>query len=429
MKRIAVIGGGPKAAAICAKAWCLDPTRKRLRVDVFEKTEFGSAWGGRHGYTDGDQKLCTPAERDVGFPYEEGLLDEDGVKRLFSTFSWGAYLIEAAGSPLGYREWVDRGRKAPTHRIYAQYIAWVLRASGQIRAAREVVGLDHRDDRWSVRYRLRGGVEKARGDFDGVVITGPGPALSGFQRPRDPRIIDGNAFWRTPETFLRRARGSDGPIIIAGSGGTSAAIAARIVRRDPGRPVIIIGNQGALFTRTESFFENALFTDEDAWRALRADERVAVTQRLNRGVVWASVSETLSASGDVRFRPGRVTGAVVQPGVRGAPAELRVDVIDASGEWNDPASLVIDASGFDPWWFLSLLPDRMQRLARGRGDATAERRRQELRSTIDRDLSVDLGATGLHVPMLALAQGPGFASLMVLGSMSERILQSYVEPA
>ncbi len=74
VKKIAVVGGGPKAAAICAKAWCLNQDSRQLRIQVFEKSGFGAAWNGRHGYTDGDQKLCTPAERDVGFPYEEGLL-------------------------------------------------------------------------------------------------------------------------------------------------------------------------------------------------------------------------------------------------------------------------------------------------------------------------------------------------------------------
>lgn len=426
MKKIAVIGGGPKAAAICAKAWCLNRAREQVRVQVFEKTFFGSAWSGRHGYTDGDQKLCTPAERDVGFPYETGLLDDDGIKHLFSEFSWGAFLVEGTGSSLRYREWVDRGRKAPTHRIYGRYLNWVLRKSGQTSIARDVTALDHDGDKWSVTYTGRSGRHLKLRDFDGVVITGPGPARDGFERPNDPRIIDGERFWRRPQQFLDQDEFRDEPIVVVGSGGTAAAIAARIVLHDPLRSVIIIGNQGALFTRTESFFENALFTDEDAWRALKAEERVAVTERLNRGVVWASVSETLSASRNVRFRPGRVTAASVHPGVRGAPEELRVEVTDAGGSRSDPASLVIDASGFEPWWFLRLLPERMQRLARGRGDVSTNSKRRSLRAEIDRDLSVDLGASGLHVPMLALAQGPGFASLMVLGSMSERILNPYV---
>ncbi len=41
------------------------------------------------------------------------------------------------------------------------------------------------------------------------------------------------------------------------------------------------------------------------------------------------------------------------------------------------------------------------------------------------DLSLEIGVDGLHAPMVSQTQGPGFASLMVLGSKSDRILKSY----
>lgn len=427
MKRIAVIGGGPKAAAISAKAHCINLTRRQLEVRLFEKAEWGGAWTGTNGYTDGEQRLCTPVERDVGFPYGEGLLNAGGVRTLFQEFSWSSFLVEADGNPEGYRNWVDRGRKPPPHGVYAAYLAWVIKKARVHRTNAEVTAVDRANGKWTVIYR-RGSQEWSDENFDAVVFTGTGPAIRGFAHEEDPRIIDGVSFWVDPKGFLARAESTEEPIVIAGSGGTSAAIAAWIVREKAGRPVLIIGNQAALFTRTESFFENALFSDEEAWAALNLNERVGVTQRLTRGVVWASVSEILSASRDVRFRPGRVEAAVVQPAIDGAPAELRVEVKDALGSRTDPACLIIDAAGFNAWWFADILPDDLrQRTVAADAEKLAAHRR-DLCANMRPDLSLDLGADGLHAPMLSQAQGPGFASLMVLGGMSERILRPYVDP-
>ncbi|SFU23439.1 DUF2971 domain-containing protein [Paraburkholderia aspalathi] len=66
--RIAVIGGGPKAAALAAKAAVLRELKKAdVQVTIFEPDQIGAAWTGESGYTDGEQRLCTIAERDVGY--------------------------------------------------------------------------------------------------------------------------------------------------------------------------------------------------------------------------------------------------------------------------------------------------------------------------------------------------------------------------
>ena len=397
---------------------------------VFERDQIGASWSGRHGYSDGLQRLCTPPERDVGFPYERGLLNASGVADLFARFSWQSFLINRMRSADGYRDWVDRGRKPPSHALYARYLRWVTSQSGALKNIGEVTGVDREDDRWTVTYhsrRLR--ADRTFKGFDAVIVTGPGPAIRGFDRLDDPRVTDGVSFWRDPEGFTGQGSENEEPIIIAGSGGTAAAIAAWITRRaQDTRPIIIVGNQAALFTRTESFFENALFSDEDAWAALDPAHRIGVSQRLNRGVVWASVTEALSQARNVRFRPGRVLRTYLEAAVEDAPAELRVEVRDATGTRSDAASLVIDAAGFDPWWFSELLPARHRRATQGAGAKTAKERRDDLVASMAYDLSLDIGVDGFHAPMLSLAQGPGFASLMVLGAMSERILSSYVDP-
>jgi mycobactin lysine-N-oxygenase len=91
-----------------------------------------------------------------------------------------------------------------------------------------------------------------------------------------------------------------------------------------------------------------------------------------------------------------------------------------------PASLVIDASGFDAWWFSKLMSPPLQALFTGADDDATEALRKALRKSVRKDLSLDIGIDGLHVPMVSQTQGPGFASLMVLGSMSDRILKPYI---
>lgn len=53
-------------------------------------------------------------------------------------------------------------------------------------------------------------------------------------------------------------------------------------------------------------------------------------------------------------------------------------------------------------------------------------REKLIQEKMKNDLSLNIvGFEGLHLPMLSWTEGPGFASLMVLGSMSDRILRTY----
>ena len=426
-KKVAVVGGGPKAAAICAKADCLRRAGIGIEVTVFEKSAWGAAWSGAHGYTDGRQRLCTPAERDVGFPYQVGLLTAEQTADLYARYSWGAYLVSAAGFGRSYLDWVNCGRLPPTHMDYAGYLGWVIENAAVERKHLEVTAIERSRGKWVLRTNDPATNRTARfAGFDGVVVSGPGAPRRGFDRPDDPRVTDGAAFWTDPDASLAQSEGSDDPIVIAGSGGTSAAIAAWIARavRRP-KPILIIGSQAALFTRSESFFENALFTDEEAWWAIPPAARREFTLRLNRGVVWANVSEELSNCADVRFVPGRVERLTISPAVDGAPAELTVEYRDFRGERSLPASIVIDASGFDAWWFAGLLPDDIKARITGPDAEGTWELRNQLTELMRSDLSLEIGFDGFHAPMLSQTQGPGFASLMVLGAMSDRILGPY----
>lgn len=70
-KKLAVIGAGAKAAAIAAKADCLNRSGLAdLQITLFDKGSAADNWSGLAGFTNGSQLLCTPVERDIGFPYD-----------------------------------------------------------------------------------------------------------------------------------------------------------------------------------------------------------------------------------------------------------------------------------------------------------------------------------------------------------------------
>jgi mycobactin lysine-N-oxygenase len=67
---LVVIGAGPKAAAIAAKARALKKLGKgEVRVLIIESAKIGANWTGLGGHTTGQGELGTPPEKDVGFPY------------------------------------------------------------------------------------------------------------------------------------------------------------------------------------------------------------------------------------------------------------------------------------------------------------------------------------------------------------------------
>jgi mycobactin lysine-N-oxygenase len=428
-KHIAVVGGGPKAAAICAKADILNRVQRAdLRVTVFEMAAIGANWTGASGYTDGLARLCTPAERDLGFPYDAGVMDPQVAAAMYGEFSWGAYQLSRGRSDAqsGYNNWVNRGRLAPTHRDFAAYISWAIEKSNASVEISTVERLVAGSGGWTLHRRMAGGARRRTGSFDGVVFTGPGGPVNAVQRHGgSARITNGRDFWRDADGFLASAGDSDDPILILGAGGTAAAIAARAVRAKQNREILVIGDQAALFARAETFFESQIYTDESIWQRLDTKTRREVTDRLNRGVVWATISDELARSSRVRFEPGRASSVTVDTGDVGE--EISVVYGRGGAEYKVYASLVIDASGFDPWWFVPLLPKDL-----GKRLTTADRsEHKEIRGALadgmTRYLELFDEAPGpIHAPMVSQAVGPGFLSLMALGAMSDRILNRYL---
>jgi mycobactin lysine-N-oxygenase len=420
-----VLGAGPKAAAIAAKSFILnDLGHEAPEVFVVERYEKCANWTGRHGFTNGDQILGTPPEKDIGFPYLVDPGDSKVTKALFSRFSWTSYLIKHSR----YGEWIDRGRPHPAHKEWAEYLDWVL---SQTTADRYIPGrldrLELDGEEWIAHFIREDGKPLPTHRFSGVVITGPGARKPPpFPVDESPMILYGDTFWRDCtsrlEQRVRKARKEILPIVVVGGGETAAAIVGYLVDRvGEETPILVLTRSGAIFSRGESYYENRRFTGErDDWRKLPEKVRREVIDRADRGVFSVDAMRKLSTALNVNHEFRKVEALRVE--------DDRV-VINPDSDRTE-CQMLIWALGFDPYWFIDLLPkeiaDRLNNLVKSKKpskDWAARNRAIEARIEYDLSLARSLVPAKLFVPMISgYKEGPGFPNLSCLGDLSDRIL-------
>jgi len=441
MATIAVIGGGPKAAAIAAKADVLSrhSAHPVPQVNIYERTAFGAAWTGGHGYTDGLQPLCTLAERDLGFPYGRAY-GADVAEAMFARYSWQAFGVQAASGRAHYEQWVLHGRRPPAHLDFARYLDWAIRNSGAGHVHGTVTGLAHdaTSHQWEVTWEDAIGRQHTD-PHDAVVVTGSGPPvrpLAGAfdaSNVRNPRVFDGVTFWTELDEIGRilAAEALDTrKVVLIGAGGTAAAIAHWFVRARIDVPVVIIGREPTLYARHPGYFEDRLFSDDAAWGALPAHVRDEFVRRLTTGVVWNYVLENLDGA-NLAYTCADAVAFRTLVGSAGLYPEVQIDIRPTVPDGSPPSTAIrpedgavfVDARGFDRWWFASLLPPAL-------ASHMATRRRQEaVMAAIDDALRLAAPfPAGLHVPMVASRQGPAANNLMALGWMSDSVLRAFVPP-
>lgn len=444
MSDVAVIGGGPKACALAAKTAVLG-----LRGDthatltVFEPNDVGASWGGQAGFTDGLQDLCTPALRDVGFPYDDPLLDEIG-QDLLGRFSWVSCLISKEMS-YTYAEWVSKGCPAPSHEDFSRYLAWVMTraaAAGPfvtvVKSA--VVSIDH--DAASGKWLLTCEGAAAQG-FDGVVLTGvkerPSVLVEG---DTGDWFRSGASFWNADNLSGLRAfakaqeAAGEGNIsaVVIGNGGTAASIALCLGEGIANIDVTMVGSRLFLDSRPANFFADRFFCDMERWDALSLTQRQAFSGQLNSGAIWQPVVERLKKISKLEYQIGYAKRVIYRPDFRGDPM-YHVAVSEDPAYDGDldtlptvDGQIVIDATGFDPVWFKSLLSEDLGEIL----DWDDRDAVQTVRDKCNHDLSVSFTSEhgrefppNFYVPMLGDFAHPGAPNLMALGSVADRILERY----
>lgn len=435
---LAVIGAGPKAAAIAARvaaihAWRAahpaqaSAVRPPPRLHIFERRgRAGAHWFGGDGYTDGMQDVCTPEDSDLVFPARALL----GSALDLTPFAWRTFRATLGSMPA-----------TQTHRHLADYVAWALDqaielAEGgiELHVQANVTRLRRDGAHWLIEA---GGPIATR--FDGVVITSPGPAYRRFDVAKDAeaRISNAQAYWSHHRAAIHASIAAGHRVAVIGAGGAAAAICVDALATihdampEPGG-IVLIAPQATLFTRGESRFETEVLTQTDTWTALPREARRQVAEHLLSGVVFRRVLDRLEGLDYLpAFFVGRAIAAVGHAGHVGlwcVTLDDRATFIEA--DW------VVDASGFDPLWFADLLEEPARAIVRRLPIPTlAEHIDDHLRLVIEAQMLDDEAQTvpligrepGLHVPFLAGgARPPGRASLLQLGIVAEEILQPYL---
>lgn len=440
---LAVIGAGPKGVAIAAKRSVL----KRLGIKVpelivIDPRSVGGHWTGEHGYTDGLQDLGTPPDKDVGFPYASETWEDlsEDVDEAMLGLSWQAFHVIGRRAHRGYAAWVDRTKPQPTHRHWAEYLQWVAkRISLEPRLAR-LSSIAVEDGRWQLGLDNDDSLAA-----DGLVITGPGPPRRRIPvEGGDDWVFDGHQFW-LPDTqeqigqLVARARQTPITACVIGSGETAAAIVVQLARTLPHVSTIhVMSRQGVTYTRGESFDENQLYSNPEAWRDLPAQVRQEFVYRTDRGVFSVTSKQVLNHSPWVTTKRGSVQK------IRAVQQTLRLELAEA--ETSIGYDLVVDATGFHEDWFVDLMssearaalddalpseeedPSGFLSVITKRLPSFGEKEISSARlaAAIGEDLAVEGLQPKLHLPMLAaMRQGPGFPNLSCLGLLSDRILEPH----
>ncbi|WP_432154358.1 SidA/IucD/PvdA family monooxygenase [Streptomyces tricolor] len=424
--RVAVLGAGPKAAALAAKTHVLNELGlANVELSVFERDEIGAHWTGRAGWTSGSERLGTRAEKDVGFPYRStyrfGAHGKEIDARM-QAFSWQSHLIDTGS----YQQWIDAGLPSPTHRQFADYLKWVLtRAVTGVRVRRaEVTGLGYRPDGWVLEHRAAGGTGRET-SYDGLVLTGH--AVPGAL-PHHPQVAGRLLTAAGPRALLHTHALRPGSRVCVVGAGESAASCALYVADTFGEDVSVsVVSPYLPRSRAESYVEDRVYSDPHtaAWPQLPEADRRDFISRTDRGVISPRALEELSRARGVSFVLGRIR--YVGPGAAG---RVRVTVDQPGEVLRRDYDLVVNCTGGSPLHRLTALLDDA---SAGEVEACLGiplRDDAALAREVDESLALRGLRPRLHVPGLAgLAQGPGFANLSSLGLLSDRVLGAYEHPA
>ena len=405
-KRVAVIGAGPKAAALAAKAAALRKCKVAdIEILVFERRETSAHWMGVEGYTDGEGTNVTPPEKDVGFPYGSKFgLRVDSV--MIRNYSWAAYMIVNSA----YADWVDRGSPRPRHAAWGRYISWVLGrafANIQYKTVKSIERAPGNPERLLIKAEDL--TSESTYEVDGVVFTGPGPIRKLLRETEGCEDIDDAQTYWLKETRDSYAKITSGKVAVIGAGETAANVAISVLHTNSSLTIEIINRHGTLFSRGNSYFENQLFSSNTGWPERSLENRSDIMKRLDRGFVSAKSLARLSDSSErVAFRTAEVESV--------KKVKNEIHVFFKGQPEAVPYVRVINATGFNPRAVLQLLSDDL------RPASTTD-------EEIDDYLRLPAGEprANIHVPMLAgISQGPGIPGLSSLGLLADLILRAYV---
>lgn len=434
MKSLAILGAGPKAVAVQAKAHAL----RRLGlpspdITVIDYQGIGGNWRSGGGWTDGRHQLGTSPTKDVGFPYRTRIAAEAdtdplnrAVDRELMSVSWPAFLVATDR----YAAWVDRGHPAPRHYLWADYLRWAAVNTGMDLVNGQVTRIGLRNarrtgrrdaDGWSLSVDLADG-STTRITADALLVTGPG--RSDRRIAPLPTVMSVSGFWSAVGSGSLPAASR---VAVIGGGETAASVTDEIIRHTV-VDISVISPTATIFSRGEGVFENEIYTDPRKWVELDEDARRDVIARCDRGVFSGRVQTSLMAEDRVSHLRGRVLSVNDHHGSAAVHVARSLPGGQVA-EHTEIFDLVIDARGNSPLWFTRMMDDRVvaSLISACGGPVTTA----AVEDRITPDLSLGGMRPTLFLPALAgFRQGPGFANLSCLGELSDRVLAGLgVSPA
>jgi mycobactin lysine-N-oxygenase len=432
-----VIGGGPRALAIHARAKVLrDLGMPSPSTSVLEQYRVGANWFGSHGYTNGHRRLVTSPEKDLGYPYDSS----EAINQELLRYSWQAFLT----SQNAFANWVDQGRPHPTHREFSNYLEWAARKTSfpLVLGRVEEGSIVETDGAWAVSYRNAQSKRVSVIRASSLVITGPGDARRLVDgQPKHPNISDAVSFW-APRRLSDFNLLPSGPIAVIGSGDTAASVVVTLLELMQRRNIEIhlFCRSGIPHSRAESSGEQKVLSDPGAfrWSELPVAERLEFLNRSERGVFSSDLKRIIDQAPNVALRPEMVRSASME----GKLVRLGIQTKRGSSPSVDLYHRVVIATGFRRWifqrWFAdqSRFPIIDEKRRRDRWENDKE---LQLAQLVEPDLSLKClkraPGTGtrsvrrpkIYVPALgALNCGPGFSSLACLGRMAEVVIDSHL---
>jgi mycobactin lysine-N-oxygenase len=431
VKHMTIVGAGPKAIAIAAKAYVLSELGFKVpKISILEHQKVGANWLPETGFTNGRVVLGDTVENDLGFPYDSLPWDEklnSRVNYLMQRFSWQSHLISKGK----YASWIDRGRPVPDHYNWASYLEWAL---NQVLEAFPAVSLHFTEfqnfdlsenETWIVTTKDRNNIISSF-ETDGIVMTGPGEIRRLEQCPSHPRILDTKTFWENIGDFEKLTEPSKIAIIGNGESAATAAVVLGEISRSI-ETIDLVTCTATHFSRGESYTELFMYSNpiKGGWLELTLQDRLDFLQRTDRGVFSLTSKQKLDQMENVHTINGWVHGVQIDPSNK----------IGLEIEYNKRRKTclydyVIFAMGFDHLKFVTLKTSEETRQKIVQRSKIPEWDTASVEQSIVNDLSLNNLEPKLHLPMLsALQQGPGFPCLGCLGHLSDRILSSWVVPA
>jgi mycobactin lysine-N-oxygenase len=333
--RLVIIGAGPKAMAIAAKARVLFDLKIGLPVPevlIIEKGDVGANWkGGKNGFTDGTPSLRRSIERDIGYPYDTKVFIDhprlpniqDLVNEAMKAYSWQTYLVSLGQ----YTDWVDRGRRVANHSELQSYLSWVWkkvksprsRAPIRLLSGHAVTSISIDEGKWVISYQKEPSTSRTKINevqADGVVFTGPGDITDPFTRELAHKdgYYNAQSFWPHWDDIRKAAknaadRNQKMEFGIVGAGDAAASIVIKLSEHlGTDAYIMIFAPHGTVYSRGENYTETRFYSDPafTKWTRLTKGHRRDFINRTDRAVFSQQAQQVLNSARNVEYQPGRV---------------------------------------------------------------------------------------------------------------------------